>query len=93
MNISLLEQTKCTKFVYSSEVSAKVHDLQSQKKDLLIFAVQSLSDFLQEYSEHYSYDVEFSNVRWDPVLILQSSGSTGSNTITTKTADKLTRLI
>ncbi len=78
MNISLLEQTKCTKFVYSSEVSERVHDLQRQKKDLQIYAVQSLNDFLQEYSEHYSYDVEFSDVRWDPVLILHSSGSTGS---------------
>ena len=78
MNISLLEQTKCSKFVYSIEVSQKVHTLQTEKKDLQIFAVQSLGDMLLGYNNHYPYEVKFSDVRWDPVLILHSSGSTGN---------------
>ena len=77
MNISLLEQTKCSKFLYSNEVSQKVHALQTEKKDLQIFAVQSLGDMVLEYNKHYPYEVKFSDVRWDPVLILHSSGSTG----------------
>lgn len=77
MNTSLLEQTTCTKFLYSTEVSDKVQDLQTHKMDLELFVVQSLSDMLQNYSCHYPYEVEFSDVRWDPVLILHSSGSTG----------------
>ena len=77
MTISLLEQTKSTKFLYGIELSDKVHDLQKQKKNLHTFTVQSLSDMLQEHSTHYPYEVEFSDVRWDPVLILHSSGSTG----------------
>ena len=77
MNISLLEQTKCSKFFYSNEVSQKVHALQTEKKDLQIFAVQSLSDMVLEYNNIYPYEVKFSDVRWDPVLILHSSGSTG----------------
>ena len=77
MNISLLEQTKCSKFLYSNEVLQKVHALQTEKKSLQIFAVQSLGDMLLEYNKHYPYDVKFSDVRWDPVLILHSSGSTG----------------
>ena len=77
MNISLLEQTKCSKFVYSNEVSQKVHDLQAEKKDLQIFAVQSLGEMVLDYNKHYPYEVKFSDVRWDPVLILHSSGSTG----------------
>ena len=77
MNTSLLEQTNCTKLMSSAEVSSKVYELQKQKKDLQIFTVQSLSDMLQEHSKSYPYEVEFANVRWDPVLVLHSSGSTG----------------
>ena len=77
INVSLLEQTKCSKFVYGNEVSQKVHALQTEKKNLQIFANQSLGDMLLEYNKHYPYDVKFSDVRWDPVLILHSSGSTG----------------
>ena len=32
---------------------------------------------LQEHSKYYPYEVEFANVRWDLVLVLYSSGSTG----------------
>lgn len=69
----------CTKFLYSPELSPKVHDLQTQKKDLRIFAVQSLSGMIQESnnSKHYPYEVDFSDVRLNPVLVLHSSGSTG----------------
>ena len=77
MNVSLLEQTECSKFLYATEVSLKVHDLQMQKKDLQIFAIQSLDDMIQEYTRYYPYDVNYTDVRWDPVLILHSSGSTG----------------
>ncbi|MCJ1280743.1 hypothetical protein MMC26_000060 [Xylographa opegraphella] len=59
MNMSLLEQTKCTKFLYATEMSEKVHDLQAG------------------CSKHYSYEATFPEARWDPVLILHSSGSTG----------------
>ena len=93
MNISLLEQTKCTKFLYTTEVSQKIRDLQAQKKDLQTFAVQSLNDMLRGPSEHYSYEVKFSDVRFDPVLILHSSGSTGKVMFNTETAGILTRQI
>ena len=81
MNISLLEQTNCTKLMCSAEISSKVDELQKHKKDLQIFTVQSLSDMLQEHSKHYSYEVEFANARWDPVLVLHSSGSTGKESM------------
>ena len=63
--------------MYSNEVSQKVHDLQAEKKDLQILAVQSLGDMVLDYDKHYPYEVKFSDVRWDPVLVLHSSGSTG----------------
>lgn len=78
MNVSLLDQTKCTKFLYAVELSQKIHDLQTQKKDLQTFVVQSLDEIFQEYDKHYTYEMKFQDVRWDPVLILHSSGSTGN---------------
>lgn len=63
--------------LYSNEVSQRVHALQTEKKGLQIFAVQSLGEMVQEHTKHYPYDVEYSEVQWDPVLILHSSGSTG----------------
>ena len=91
MNLSLLEQTKCTKFLYGVELSNAIHDLKKQKNDLQILAVQSLNEMLQEYDKQYPYEVDFSIVRWDPVLILHSSGSTGKDSINTRAAEKLTR--
>ena len=91
MNVSLLEQTQCTKFLYGPELADRVFELKGRKKDLQVYAVQSLSDLLQEYDKHYPYDFEFSKVRWDPVLILHSSGSTGRNSIKMSKAEKLTK--
>ena len=86
MNIGLLEQTNCIRFLFTTEVIEKVKELQKQKEDLQTFAVQSLNEMLCDFDEHYPYDVEYSKVRWDPVLILHSSGSTGKNMMPGKTA-------
>ena len=77
MNVSLLEQTECTKFLYANELSQKVQDIQAQKKNLQTSMIQSLDEMLQDYDKHYPYEKKFADVRWDPVLILHSSGSTG----------------
>ncbi|KAI9879042.1 MAG: hypothetical protein M1830_009784 [Pleopsidium flavum] len=77
MNVSLLEQTGCTKFFYSTEMTPKVHDLQAAKKDLQIFDVQPLDDMIQGHTKHYPYEEAFEDVRWNPILVLHSSGSTG----------------
>ena len=77
MNSSLLEQTKCTKFLYTKEMSQKVHELQSEKNDLQIQAVGSLDEMIQNYGKRYPYEASFAKNRWNPVLILHSSGSTG----------------
>ena len=77
MNKSLLEQTKCTKFMYPSEMSQKVQDLQREKSDLQIFLVESLKEMLFGHAQYYPYECNYKDVRWDPVLVLLSSGSTG----------------
>ena len=78
MNISLLEQTNCTKFLYPSEMSQKVQDLQGEKSGLQIFLVESLDEMLLGDAKYYPYEGNYTDVRWDPVLVLLSSGSTGT---------------
>jgi len=78
INLSLLEQTKCTKFLYSTEMSQKVHELQVEKKGLHTLAVESLDDMTLQDTKYYPYEKSFAKDRWDPVLVLQSSGSTGN---------------
>ena len=77
MNKSLLQQTKCTKFLYPKEMSQKVQDLQREKSDLQILLVQSLNEMLFGHAQYYPYEFNYKDVRWDPVLVLLSSGSTG----------------
>ena len=78
MNISLLEETKCNKFIHATEVSPKINELVAEKKDLQTFAVKSLDDMLQGHNRCYPYEVTYAEARKDPVLILHSSGSTGT---------------
>ncbi len=79
MNRSLLEQTNCSKFLYSPEMAQKVHHLQLEKGELQILAVPSLDNMIREYSKPYPFEVNFADVQWDPILILPSSGSTGTD--------------
>lgn len=78
MNISLLEQTNCTKFLYPSEMSRKVQDLQGENSGLQTFLVESLDEMLHGNAKYYPYECNYIDVRWDPVLVLLSSGSTGT---------------
>lgn len=78
MNISLLEQTKCTKIFYSTEMAQKVRGMQAEMMDLQTFNVPALDDMHHENAKHYPYEETFDDARCDPVVILQSSGSTGT---------------
>ena len=77
MNISLLEQTQCSKFLHTVEMTVKVKDIQSTQRDLRAIVAPSLDEILERRGRHYSYQASYDNNRWDPVLILHSSGSTG----------------
>ena len=77
MNLSLLEQTQCTKFLHTTEVSRIAHHLQSGKKDLHALVIPSLHDLFPLSVQHYPYKASYEENCWDPVLILHSSGSTG----------------
>lgn len=78
MNISLLKQTKCTKIFYPAEMAQKVRDMQAKMMDLQTFNVPALDDMYRENAKHYPYEETFEDARRNPVVILQSSGSTGT---------------
>lgn len=77
MNASLLEQTQCRHFLYAPEVDAMVKPLLEHRPDLKLHKVQSLSDMVKPGTDHYLYDKKYDAVKWDPILVLHSSGSTG----------------
>jgi len=52
---------------------------QEEKKELQILQVPSLDDMLVDASEHYPYHKDFATARWDPIVVLHSSGSTGKS--------------
>ena len=66
-------------------MSQKIQDLQEEKSGLQIFLVESLDEMLLGNSEYYHYECNYTDVRWDPVLVLLSSGSTGKTYSRTRT--------
>ncbi|KAL8666376.1 MAG: hypothetical protein Q9168_007491 [Polycauliona sp. 1 TL-2023] len=76
INMSLLEQTQCCKFLASSEMLGVVGALQQEREQLRIWTVPAIDDMLVGHSEHYPYEKDFAAARWDPIVVLHSSGST-----------------
>ena len=54
-----------------------VKRLKNDVHGLDVFLVQPLNDMLKGGSKGFAYDVEYEDVKWDPILVLHSSGSTG----------------
>jgi thioester reductase-like protein len=77
MNASLMEQTKCSHLLYAPEVETFVTPLLGNLPNLQMHAIQPLESLLQLRSPHYPYKKSYEEAKWDPVLILHSSGSTG----------------
>lgn len=77
MNASLLEQTQCRHFLYAPEVDAVVKPLLEHQPDLHLHKIESLSDMIKPDTQHYVYDKQYDAVKWNPILVLHSSGSTG----------------
>jgi len=78
MNISLLEQTECLTFLFPQEMSSNVGELQVKKPGLRYLTVPSFDDMVRGPSHYFPFKKTFESARWDPILILCSSGSTGN---------------
>ncbi|KAL2273595.1 hypothetical protein FJTKL_04192 [Diaporthe vaccinii] len=78
MNASLLEQTQCRHFLYAKEVEGLVTPLLEHKSDLNLEKIETLDDLIRPGTQHFTWDKEYDEAKWDPILILHSSGSTGA---------------
>lgn len=77
MNISLLEQTECLTFLFAEEMSSNIEKLQVNKPGLTYHAIPSFDDMVRGPSTYFPFKKPFESARWDPILLLCSSGSTG----------------
>lgn len=83
INNSLLSQTQCSKILVSLEMMPKAKAQQQEKTQLEILQVPSLNDMLVDSSEHYPFEKDFAVAKFEPILVLHSSGSTGILPLTT----------
>ena len=77
-NTSLLRQTQCTRILYSAEMTSLVTRLEADTEDLKVIHVSPLEEMVQQESRPYPYYDLFEEVKRKPVLVLHSSGSTGT---------------
>ncbi|KAK5019294.1 putative NRPS-like protein biosynthetic cluster [Cryomyces antarcticus] len=77
-NVSLMEQTQCTKFFYSKETAPNARKLREEMPNLESFEVPTLKEMLSGPSEHYFYSKDWTEAKDEPVIICHTSGSTGS---------------
>lgn len=79
-NVSLLEQTGCTKIFYSPEMASVSKEIHSamQNGSLRAFEIASFDKWLDAYKHPHPFTKSFEEARFDPILVLHSSGSTGA---------------
>lgn len=77
INNSLLYQTECTRFLVSPEMLATAESLKERRLSIEIMRVPALDDLLVDASEHYPFEKDYATARWEPIVVLHSSGSTG----------------
>jgi acyl-coenzyme A synthetase/AMP-(fatty) acid ligase len=77
VNVSLLEQTQCSRLVHSIEVGPVAKTLKAALSGLQCEQLPSLDELLAAPATKYMYDLKYEDVYREPILILHSSGSTG----------------
>lgn len=78
-NVVLLSSTDCKKFLHVTEFGSKVVELQIEIPNLMAEVVPALDHWLEAYTKPYPYFKTYKDAKWDPILVLHSSGSTGEN--------------
>ncbi|KAF2651929.1 acetyl-CoA synthetase-like protein [Lophiostoma macrostomum CBS 122681] len=78
MNVSLMQQTSCTKLLYAIEVTPVINGIVNCSPTIWVKEIGSFQEMLHSNPKHYPYDYDFATVKDRPVVILHSSGSTGT---------------
>ncbi|KAF2650089.1 acetyl-CoA synthetase-like protein [Lophiostoma macrostomum CBS 122681] len=77
MNASLLNQTECSHLLFAKEVDGLVGPLMEHRPDLHLHPIESLETLVQPDIPDFPWERHYDEAKWDPILILHSSGSTG----------------
>ncbi|KAF2012923.1 acetyl-CoA synthetase-like protein [Aaosphaeria arxii CBS 175.79] len=76
MNGSLFEQTKCVHLFFAPEVEPVIRPLLDHHA-IPAHPITPLETLIQKDTPHYPFTKSYEEAKWDPILILHSSGSTG----------------
>ncbi|KAI0435840.1 hypothetical protein F4803DRAFT_573631 [Xylaria telfairii] len=76
-NVSLMDQTTCTTLLYAVEVEPMVKPFQEMRPNLRMEAIPSFDEMINSSPAEFPYLKSFDEACNDPVVVLQSSGSTG----------------
>lgn len=76
-NVSLMQQTDCTKILYTAEVRPIIELLRTARKDIAGFEIPTFEGMRESRPEPYPFTKSFADARDDPIVVLHSSGSTG----------------
>ena len=84
-NAVLLQQTGCRKFFLSPELTSVAKSAQAQVPGITLQAVEEFDHWLENYTRHYPFEKSLDEAKWDPILVLHSSGSTGELSVLRRT--------
>lgn len=76
-----MDQTSSTKLLYTSEVLPLINPVQSLQASIRGEVIPSFDVMLYSTPDHYPYMKRFDAAKNEPILILHSSGSTGTTLI------------
>ncbi|KAL9084510.1 MAG: hypothetical protein Q9159_005206 [Coniocarpon cinnabarinum] len=76
-NAILFETTQCRKFFLSPELASVGKAVQALVPGMTLQVVEDFDHWLDSYTRHFPFERSFEEGKWDPILVLHSSGSTG----------------
>lgn len=76
---SIVETTECLRIFYADPFAKVAKDLQSAaaSRNLEVAQIASLDECLTAESTPYPYEKTFEEAKWDPIVIIHTSGTTG----------------
>lgn len=75
--IYLLKETACNKFFHTDELTAKIRALKVEMPELQRFSIPTFNQMTFGALEPFVYNKSWEEAMKDPILVLQTSGSTG----------------
>jgi hypothetical protein len=73
-----MEQTSCVKILYAAEVAPVIKQIEANKNLVVAKEIVSFQAMLSSSPNHFHYNRKYGLAKDDPVVVLHSSGSTGT---------------